>query len=76
MTPKRKWSQEEIFELIEVYEENSVLWDTKSKEHRNREKKDAILTSIGQRFKCSSEEIERKLHNLRNQVRKLFICTV
>jgi hypothetical protein len=36
---KKDWSKDQTIDLIEKYEENSVLWDHKSKEYRNREKK-------------------------------------
>jgi hypothetical protein len=44
---KKEWSKDQTIDLIEKYEENSVLWDHKSKEYRNREKnKVAKLLSI------------------------------
>jgi hypothetical protein len=36
---KKEWSKDQTIDLIEKYEEKSVLWDHKSKEYRNREKK-------------------------------------
>lgn len=62
------WSKVNTEELIVVYEENSILWDTKNKEYRNREKKIKILQEISVKFGCTSEEVQRKLHNFRNQV--------
>ncbi|KAK9745091.1 Alcohol dehydrogenase transcription factor Myb/SANT-like [Popillia japonica] len=62
------WTKEETAELITVYEENSILWDTKNVEYRNREKKNKIFLEIAKKFNCSADEIQRKLHNLRNQV--------
>lgn len=69
MASKKVWSKEETIDLIHIYEENSVLWNSKCKEYRNREIKDSILRNVSQKFNCTSEEIQRKLHNLRNQVR-------
>jgi hypothetical protein len=45
---KKEWSKDQTIDLIEKYEEKSVLWDHKSKEYRNREKKNkaAKLLSI------------------------------
>jgi hypothetical protein len=45
---KKEWSKDQTIDLIEKYEEKSVLWDHKNKEYRNREKKNkaAKLLSI------------------------------
>lgn len=66
---RKEWSKDDTCNLISIYEENSVLWDTKNNEYRNRETKNKILLEIAANFNCSPEEIQRKLHNLRNQVK-------
>ncbi|XP_031327744.1 uncharacterized protein LOC116158995 [Photinus pyralis] len=64
----KNWSKDEVLELIQCYEENEMLWNTRCTEYRNREKKQALLREFAIQFSCSAEEIQRKLHNLRNQV--------
>ncbi|KOC68477.1 hypothetical protein WH47_10717 [Habropoda laboriosa] len=68
MAARKEWSKDEIFNLISMYEENSVLWNTKDIEHRNRERKNKIIEEMAASFNCLSEEIQRKIHNLRNQM--------
>ncbi|CAK9811262.1 hypothetical protein ANTPLA_LOCUS6955 [Anthophora plagiata] len=68
MTTRKEWSKDEIFNLISMYEENSVLWNTKDVDHKNREKKNKIIEEMAANFNCLSEEIQRKIHNLRNQM--------
>ncbi|KAB0790068.1 hypothetical protein PPYR_15614 [Photinus pyralis] len=45
-----------------------MIWNTRCTEYRNREKKQALLREFAIQFSCSAGEIQRKLHNLRNQV--------
>lgn len=68
MTVRKEWSREETFNLISIYEKSSVLWDVKNSEYRNRDRKNKIIQEMAENFQCSSEEIQRKLHNLRNQM--------
>ncbi|XP_046984220.1 uncharacterized protein LOC124554196 [Schistocerca americana] len=65
---RKQWSREEIMELIQLYEANECLWNTKCSGYRDRTKKHKVLEEIGLKFSCSQEEVQRKLHNLRNQV--------
>ena len=64
----KRWSKDDTFTLINLYEANPILWDIKSVEYRNREKRNIILAKISGEMGCSSEEIVRKIYNLRNQV--------
>lgn len=64
------WSTNDTFELIGLYKENAPLWDTKHEDYRNRELKGKIISDIATRMNVAGEEINRKLHNLRNQVIK------
>ncbi|XP_043508723.1 uncharacterized protein LOC122528070 [Frieseomelitta varia] len=68
MNNKKVWSKSEIIELISQYEEKSVLWNTKDIQYRNRETKAKIFEEFALNFSCSVEEIQRKIHNLRNQM--------
>ncbi|KOC67590.1 hypothetical protein WH47_10365 [Habropoda laboriosa] len=55
MSGEKNWSRNEITDLITVYEEKSVLCNTKDVEYRNREKK--ILEEIAANFRCFAEEL-------------------
>ncbi|XP_029043490.1 uncharacterized protein LOC114876321 [Osmia bicornis bicornis] len=68
MTARKEWSREETFSLISIYKKNSMLWNLKDSEYRNRDRKNKTIHEIAVKFRCSSEEIQRKLHNLRNQM--------
>lgn len=45
-----------------------MLWDKSHSEYRNREAKTEIINNIATTMNVASEEVIRKLHNLRNQV--------
>lgn len=65
---RHEWSEDDTFELIRLYEANAPLWDAKHADYRNREVKTRIISNIAKRMNVTAEEINRKLHNLRNQV--------
>lgn len=66
---KREWTDEEVFELIHLYEEQEFLWNVKHKLYRNRDKKMSMFEEFATKFKnCDGNEVQRKIHNLRNQV--------
>lgn len=65
---RKEWTEEETKELILLYEENEFLWKTNHPDYRNREKKDRMFNELSKSFKCTAKEVQRKLHNLRNQV--------
>ena len=64
---------DEVKELIGLYEAHPALWDVSINEYRNKELKNEILNKFAETFKCTSLDIGRKLHNLRNQVSFLLI---
>ncbi|XP_026301115.1 uncharacterized protein LOC113219252 isoform X2 [Apis mellifera] len=68
LSPRKEWNKNDTFKLIALYEHQPILWDKKHMDYRNREKKNKILSEIGLHFECSIEEIQRKIHNLRNQM--------
>lgn len=65
---RKEWTEEETKELILLYEENEFLWKTNHPDYRNREKKDRMFNELSKSFKSTAKEVQRKLHNLRNQV--------
>ncbi|XP_053979989.1 uncharacterized protein LOC128877055 [Hylaeus volcanicus] len=65
---KYTWSRENTFELIHLYEKHALLWDRTCKDYKKREKKVNVILNIAEKFDTTKEEINRKLHNLRNQL--------
>lgn len=64
------WSPKEIFEIIKFYETNAFLWDKTQWEYKNKKLKAEKLNDISVAMNIPTQEIIRKLHNLRNQVSK------
>ncbi|XP_015375455.1 PREDICTED: uncharacterized protein LOC107169989 [Diuraphis noxia] len=64
----RQWTDDDIFELINLYEEKEFLWNVNHKLYRNRDKKMSAFEEIATKFNCDVNEVQRKIHNLRNQV--------
>ena len=72
----KNWSAEEIKELIEIYETKQILWNVSHTEYRDRIRKQKVFEEIAVKFSCSAGEVQRKLHNLRNQVRKSLLTII
>ncbi|XP_048269308.1 uncharacterized protein LOC125386562 [Bombus terrestris] len=66
MSLGKEWLKDSTFKLINLYQQQSVLWDRKHVNYRNREKK--LLFEIGSKYECIAEEIRREIHNLKNQM--------
>lgn len=58
------WSQEKVLLLIELYRERPILWDTKRKDYKDRNKKSDALTEISVVLNEEKEEVSRKMKNL------------
>lgn len=69
----RQWTDDEIFVLINLYEEKEFLWNVNHKLYRNRDKKRSAFEEIATKFNCDVNEVQRKIHNLRNQVCILIV---
>lgn len=67
MNENKTWTKQEVFSLIHHWKLYPELWDLKSKEYRNKTKKQAALRAIATKFKTPENEIYRKFHNLRTQ---------
>lgn len=71
---KRKvWDRQDTFKLIKEYHVRPILWNSKVDEYRNKEKKYKTYNELAEIFQTTIEEIQRKLHNLRNQVKKYLL---
>lgn len=65
---KFNWTSENTMKLIECMEkECKELWDTKNPSYRDRLVRQRKLEFLGDTFGTTSEEISRKIHNLRSQ---------
>ncbi|KAJ8889891.1 hypothetical protein PR048_009396 [Dryococelus australis] len=53
-----------------------MLWDCRSNKYKNRDQTNAALKEIVQVFNYANEEVLRKIHNLRNQVRIEYLMSV
>ncbi|XP_063913745.1 uncharacterized protein LOC135130311 [Zophobas morio] len=63
-----EWSKDQTANLIAKYKETSILWDTTNIQHKNRELKNRAWKELAVNFNCVVEEVQRKIHNLRNQL--------
>ncbi|KAF6205161.1 hypothetical protein GE061_019328 [Apolygus lucorum] len=63
-----KWTKEMTSMLIELYRGFECLWNKNSTNYRNRPMKSQAIIYIAQQVGVHSEEILRKLHNLRCQL--------
>ncbi|KAJ0180393.1 hypothetical protein K1T71_003797 [Dendrolimus kikuchii] len=65
---KFNWTSENTMKLIETMEKDcKELWDIKNPVYRNRIAKQRKLEFLADMFGTTSEEISRKIHNLRTQ---------
>ena len=64
----RKWSEEELDELIDLLEERVCLWDVFNKEYHNRDRRDRALKEIEEKLGISAGEIKTKIAGLRAQL--------
>jgi Alcohol dehydrogenase transcription factor Myb/SANT-like. len=52
---KKKWTDDEVANLIQLYEEHEFLWNVKHTLYRNREKKMSMFDEFATKFKnCDS----------------------
>ena len=56
---KIEWADDEVANLMQLYEEHEFLWKVKHTLYRNREKKMSMFDGA---------EVQQKIYNLRNQV--------
>ena len=62
---KREWTDDELANLIQLYDEHEFLWNVKYTLYRNREKKMGMFDEFATKFKNrDGTEVQRKIHNL------------
>ena len=64
---QKSWTKSDVFLLISQWELYPELWNVKNKLYRNRIKKQNALKEIASNFNTTTNEVSRKLHNLRTQ---------
>lgn len=64
---QKNWPKSEVFALISNWKILPELWDTKSKSYRCRIQKQNAVKELARKFGTTTNEISRKLHNLRTQ---------
>lgn len=62
-----EWSNEQTLRVVEEYERHPVLWDVSCPDHKDRIKKNSAWEEIAQAMDIHISEVQRKIHNLRNQ---------
>ncbi|CAG5047721.1 unnamed protein product [Parnassius apollo] len=58
------WDDSAVLLLIEKYQENELLWNSRHMDFKNRNKRNDAFRDIAFVFNIASSEIERKLKNL------------
>ena len=66
---KREWTDDEVANLIQLYEEHEFLWKVKHTLYRNREKKMSMFDEFATKFKIrDGAEVQQKIYKLHNQL--------
>lgn len=61
------WSKWKVSRLIELFEQETVLWNVTSANHKNSNTRHDALQRIATAMECTVNEVDKKLHNLRSQ---------
>lgn len=62
-----EWSKCKVAKLVELFEQETVLWCITDPNHKNSNNRNDALERIAGCMECSVGEVEKKLHNLRSQ---------
>jgi len=65
-----KWSKEKIIHLIELYENASCLWDSKSSDYKNKIKRKDAFIDIANKLNFEEQEVRKKIESLLTQYRR------
>ena len=63
----RKWTDDEVESIMDLYESRPCLWDIFSKDYRKRDFKEKALNEISEEIFIPVEEIKQKWLSLRAQ---------
>ena len=76
MADKEVCAKEETLELVCLYESYAEIWDSRNMHYKERDKRTVCWLSMGKSLNTSVAEVQRKIHNLHNQVTNNFpYCT-
>jgi hypothetical protein len=76
MAERKVWSREETIKLISMYESFPEIWDSQHMLYKDHEKRSMCWQLMGEGMGTSVVEIQRKIHNLRNQVLHCTCCVL
>ena len=76
MASRKVWTKEETMHLISLYKSCPAVWDNQHVHYKDREKRNTCWNSMGEAMNTTSAEVQRKIHNLRNQVSATVCCKV
>lgn len=65
-----KWTKENIIRLIELYENEKCLWDTRSSDHKNKIKRTDAFIKIANDLNFEEQEVRKKMDSLLTQYRR------
>ncbi|GBM80624.1 hypothetical protein AVEN_140550-1, partial [Araneus ventricosus] len=66
------WSKDKIKQLIELLRNAPALWDNKSREFHDREKKTEEMQNIATVLTVSEEEVAKKIKSIKTQYRREY----
>lgn len=61
---------ETTLKIIEDFHTLPCLWDAKSTQYKNRDKRREAMESLAKKYTMSIHEMEKKLHNIKSQFRR------
>jgi len=70
MEGKTMWNEERVKELIDLYRQYNLLWDSRHPDFKNRAKKNEAIKEMGCLLNCESLEVERKIQVILAQYRR------
>lgn len=65
-----EWSKEATIQLIELFRENDLLWDCRSKDYKNRQLKNDAFTQIAETLQVEKDAVEKKIKSLIGQFQR------
>jgi len=75
MASRKVWTKEETMHLISLYQSCPAVWDNQHVHYKDRERRNRCWNSMGEAMNTTSAEVQRKIHNLRNQV-SVTVCRI
>lgn len=65
-----EWTNTNVNQLIELYREHEVLWNTALSDYKNRNKKHEAWTRIANYFQTDKDKVEKKMRSLIGQFQR------